>query len=290
MALDLEAALAAGPLICDGAMGTMLMASGVESRCPEELNLISPDVVRRIHVAYIEAGANVIEANSFGANRFKLAKVGMEESVVDINRMAATIAREAAGPGVLVAGDVGPLGELLEPLGTVSEADARAAFKEQTEALAAGGADLFIVETMFDLSEATIAVEAAASTGLPVVATMTFDAGGRTMMGVKPVVAARALRAAGATIVGANCGVGPGETLKAIEEMRGAVPEVWLAAQPNAGVPEVVAGKTAYSVSAQEMAEWAPRFVEAGVRLLGSCCGSSPEYTRAISKALGRAL
>ena len=268
-------------------MGTMLMASGVKARCPEELNLISPETVRAVHSAYVEAGANVVTTNSFGGSRHKLSKCDMVDMASEVNRAAARIAREAAGEETLVAGSIGPLGELLQPFGLIAEEGALAAFKEQAEALAEGGVDFFIVETMFDLTEATSAVRAAASTGLPVMATMTFDSGGRTMMGVSPKTAAQALREAGAAIVGANCGVGPDETLSAIEEMQQVGDGAWLAAQPNAGVPTLEEGKTVYSVGPDEMAKWAPRFLASGVRILGSCCGSSPEYTRAIVQAIG---
>lgn len=286
MARDLMVALANGTLVCDGAMGTMLMASGVECRCPEELNLISPETVRRVHAAYLAAGAGVLETNSFGGNRPKLAKAGASVSVLEINRAAARIARDAVGDSAFVAGSIGPLGEFLEPLGELTKEEAVAIFREQAEGLAEGGADFFVVETMYDLGEATAAVEGAAATGLPVAATMTFDTNGRTMMGVTPAQALTELRTAGAFAVGANCGVGPEETLRAIEEMHRAAPGVWLMAQPNAGVPAVEGGKTVYTVGAEEMASWSRRFLESGVKILGSCCGSSPDYTTAIARAI----
>lgn len=284
MALDLLAALAKGPLVCDGAMGTMLMASGVEARAPEEINLISPETVRKVHAAYVAVGADVITTNSFGGSRPKLAKAEMEELVEQANLAAAQIAREAAGDNVFVAGSIGPMGEFLEPLGTLSYDDAVSVFREQAEALARGGVDLFIVETMFDLNEARAALEGARSTGLPVICTMTFDTRGRTMMGVSPSQAVQTLREAGAVAVGANCGVGPDETLKTIGEMHRTDPEAWLAAQPNAGVPVVQGGRTVYNVTAGEMARFVRGFLEQGVRLMGSCCGSSPDYTRAIAR------
>ena len=278
--------LSTQPLVCDGAMGTMLMSSGVESRCPEELNLISPDTVRKVHAAYLAAGANIIETNSFGGNLPKMTKAGIPDQVEAVNRAAARIARDAAGDKVFVAGCIGPLGEFLEPLGELTREGATTIFRQQAEALAEGGVDFFIVETMYDLTEATAAVEGAAATGLPVVCTMTFDTNGRTMMGVSPAQALTDLRAAGAFAVGANCGVGPEETLKAIQEMHRAAPGAWLAAQPNAGIPSTEGGKTVYSVGAAEMASWASRFLESGVKILGSCCGSTPEYTRAIVNAI----
>ncbi len=286
MARDLLAALAKGPLVCDGAMGTMLMASGVESRCPEEINLISPETVRNVHAAYVAAGADVITTNSFGGNRAKLAKAEMAGQVAQVNLAAARLAREVAGDSVLVAGDLGPLGEFLEPLGELSHEQAVAIYREQAEALAEGGVDFFLIETMFDLGEARSAVEGAVAAGLPVACTMTFDTHGRTMMGVTPARALAELRGAGAVLVGANCGVGPEETLKSIEEMHRADPQAVLVAQPNAGVPSVEGGKTVYSTGAEEMAGFARGFLEAGVRLIGSCCGSSPDYTRAIVRAI----
>lgn len=286
MARDLIAALNRGPLVCDGAMGTMLMDSGVEARAPEEINLISPETVRRVHTAYVEAGADVITTNSFGGSRPKLAKAEMGDLAKQANLAAARIAREAAGETVFVAGSIGPTGEFLEPLGTLSYEDAVALFKEQAEALAKGGVDLFIVETMFDLNEAKAAVEGAASTGLPVICTMTFDTRGHTMMGVSPSQALDVLRSAGAVAVGANCGVGPDETLKIIEVMHRVDSDAWLVAQPNAGIPTVQGDKTVYNVSAEELAGFVPEFLEHGVRVIGSCCGSSPEYTRAIVRVV----
>lgn len=286
MTRDLLAALERGTLICDGAMGTMLMASGIPSRCPEELNLSSPDTVRAIHAAYVAARADIIETNSFGGSRLKLAKAGLPEKAWEANFAAARLAREVAGDGVLVAGSIGPLGEFLEPLGDLAYADAVSAFREQAEALAEGGADLFMVETMYDLSEARAAVEAAATTGKPVVATMSFDSGLRTMMGVSAESALAGLREAGAVLVGANCGVGPEEMLQVIQRMHRADAAVGLAAQPNAGVPAATADGLSYSVGPEEMAGFAKAFMESGVRILGSCCGSSPEHTRALVKAL----
>ncbi len=286
MVRDLLSALKRGPLVCDGAMGTMLMASGIDVRCPEEMNLISPETVRNVHAAYVAAGADVIETNSFGGSRSKLGKAEMEGSVAEVNRAAARLAREAAGEGLFVAGSVGPLGEFLEPLGTLSHDGAVGVFREQMAALAEGGVDLFLIETMYDLGEALAALEAAKLVGLPAICTMSFDTRLYTMMGVRPEQAVAELSAAGALAVGANCGVGPEETLQAIQQMHSAAPDVWLAAQPNAGVPSVEGGKTAYTVSAEGMAASVPGFLESGVRLMGSCCGSSPEYTRAIARVV----
>jgi 5-methyltetrahydrofolate--homocysteine methyltransferase len=267
-------------------MGTMLMASGVETRCPEEINLVSPEVVRTVHTAYVEAGADVIETNSFGGSRPKMGKATAGEIVVEANRAAARIAREVAGDSVLVAGSIGPMGEFLEPVGQVTYGQAVEIFWEQASALAEGGVDFFIVETMYDLSEARAAVEAAARTGRPVVSTMTFEPHGRTMMGVSPAAALAELRSAGAVVVGANCSVGPDDMLKTLEAMHREDGSAWLMAQPNAGLPRVEDGRTVYSVSPEEMVKYVSRFLQLGVRLVGSCCGSSPEYTRAIAEVV----
>jgi 5-methyltetrahydrofolate--homocysteine methyltransferase len=280
------AALERRVLVVDGAMGTMLMASGVETRCPEEINLVSPEVVRTVHTAYVEAGADVIETNSFGGSRPKMGKATAGEIVVEANRAAARIAREVAGDSVLVAGSIGPMGEFLEPVGQVTYGQAVEIFWEQASALAEGGVDFFIVETMYDLSEARAAVEAAARTGRPVVSTMTFEPHGRTMMGVSPAAAIAELRSAGAVVVGANCSVGPDDMLKTLEAMHREDGSAWLMAQPNAGLPRVEDGRTVYSVSPEEMVKYVSRFLQLGVRLVGSCCGSSPEYTRAIAEVV----
>lgn len=287
MARDILAALTGGVLVCDGAMGTMLLASGVEARCPEEMNILSPETVRNVHAAYLVAGADVVETNSFGGSRIKMEKAGAADLLARANLAAARIARKAAGQSALVAGSIGPLGELLEPFGDLTHEQAVSAFREQAELLAEGGVDFFLVETMYDLGEARAALEGVAGTGLPAICTMTFDTRLHTMMGVSPSQAVKELRAAGAIAVGANCGVGPDETLKAIEEMHRADPACRLVAQPNAGVPVAGGnGAAAYNVGAEEMAEAARAFVAQGVRLVGSCCGSTPDYTRAIVQAI----
>jgi 5-methyltetrahydrofolate--homocysteine methyltransferase len=286
LARDLLAALERRVLLVDGAMGTMLMASGVKARCPEEINLISPQSVQAVHAAYVEAGADVIETNSFGGSRPKMARSGAEEIVVEANQAAARIAREVAGDSVLVAGSIGPMGEFLEPVGPITYDRAVDIFWEQASALSEGGVDFFVVETMYDLNEARAAIQAAARTGLPVVCTMTFEPHGRTMMGVSPAAAVAEIRSAGAVVVGANCSVGPDQMLKTVESMHREDPSAWLMAQPNAGVPVVKGGRTVYSASPEGMAEYASRFLEMGVRMVGSCCGSSPEYTRAIARVV----
>jgi 5-methyltetrahydrofolate--homocysteine methyltransferase len=252
------------------------------------MNLVSPSTVRDLHAAYASAGAGVITTNSFGGSRTKLAKDGLAGMTAEINLAAARLAREGAGESRLVQGNIGPLGDLLEPLGDLPYERAVEIFREQAEALAEGGVDFFLVQTMFDLNEARAAIEATRRTGLPAVCTMTFDTGGRTMMGISPARAVAELRDAGAVAVGANCGVGPRETLEVLQEMHRTDPSAWLSARPNAGVPAVEGGKTLYNVTAEETAGFVPAFLEAGARTIGSCCGSSPEYTRAIAQALNQ--
>ncbi|MCL4458634.1 MAG: homocysteine S-methyltransferase family protein [Chloroflexi bacterium] len=275
-------------LICDGAMGTMLMSSGAHyDLCPEELNLTTPEVVRAVHRAYVEAGADIIETNSFGGNSVKLAVARMFEKRREVNLAAACLAKEVAGDSVLVAGSIGPLGKFLQPLGQVSYGQAVEAFREQAEALMKGGVDLFIIETMADLKEIKAAYQAVTEgTGLPAICTMTFDTGHRTMMGVSPAQAAQELCALGVPVIGANCGRGPEEFEAVLQEMKEACPQAILAVQPNAGLPKLVGDKVIYDASPEEMAEYARRFVALGVRVIGACCGSTPEHIRAIIEAV----
>ncbi|MFQ6059261.1 MAG: homocysteine S-methyltransferase family protein [Anaerolineae bacterium] len=274
-------------IFCDGAMGTMLQATGLLGRgCPEELNLTAPEAVLRVHAGYVEAGSDIILTNSFGGSRVKLAKRGLADKVREVNVAAARIAREAAGDRVLVAGSVGPLGELLQPLGRITPEEAADAFREHTLTLAEGGVDLFIIETMYDLAEIRIALEAAKETGLPVVCTMTFDTHYHTMMGVSPAQAVTSLYEWGADVIGANCGNGPAETEVAMRQMREACPEAVLIAQPNAGRPRRVGDQVVYDATPEEMAAYARKYVELGVKIVGACCGSTPEHIRAIVQAL----
>ena len=285
---DLLASLRRGPLLFDGASGTMLSATpGVRFHAPEEFLLRLPQRVLEIHQQYVEAGAQVIHTSTFGANRIKLARVGLEAQAVEMNRTAARLACEAAGDAIPVVGSIGPTGELLTPLGELTFERARDAFTEQATALAECGADALVVETMSDLREARAAIEGVrAATKLPVICTMTFDNRLRTMMGVTPRQAVASLLELGADVVGANCGVGPEATLRAIQEMRQARPDALLAAKPNAGVPRLVGDRTIYDIGPEVFAEYVPKFVEAGVRLIGACCGSTPDYTRSMAARL----
>lgn len=280
-------ALHGGVLVLDGAMGTTLQARGLMTGlCPEELNATNPDAIRAIYRSYVEAGADIIETNSFGGSRLRLAHSDLADRAYELNLAAARLAREVAGERVFVAGSIGPLAAILEPFGDVSGDEARDAFAEQAAALAAGGVDLILIETMYDLTELQAAVEGARTTGLPIICSMTFDRGGRTMMGVSPAQAVRTIQAwEGVVALGTNCGNGPEETEAAIREMLAAGPRLPLVAYPNAGLPELVGEQVHYRMGPEAMAEFARRFVDLGVRVVGSCCGSTPAHTRAIADA-----
>ncbi len=282
--------LARGPLLGDGAMGTMLYSKGVSyERCFEELNVSQPEVVQEIHRAYIAAGAELIETNTFGGNRYRLRQHGLEGEVRRFNRRAASIAREAreiSGKPVFVAGSVGPLGQNLAPIGKIKLAEVRYAFREQIDALLEGGVDLILIETMTDLAFARAAVQAArAACDLPVVAMMTFGEDGLTVDGHKPEIVAAALRDVGADVVGANCSVGPQGVLNVMAEMRGTDSGL-LAAMPNAGMPTHYDGRTFYIATPEYFATMTPAFVNAGVSLLGGCCGTTPAHISAMRAAL----
>ena len=271
-------------VVFDGAMGTMLYSKGVFiNQCYDELNVRSPDIVLAVHKAYVKAGAEVLETNSFGANRLKLAQYGLETQVAAINHAAARIAREAAGDRVLVAGAVGPLGVRLEPLGPTSLGEARTLFTEQMVALKEGGADLFILETFSDLTEIEEAIKAARDVdpAMPVVAQMTIGADCVTPYGAAVADVARTLDAAGADVIGLNCSVGPQTILDAIEKMVPATRRK-LSAQPNAGMPRDVGGRSMYMASPEYMASYARHLIQAGAKIVGGCCGTTPEHVHAI--------
>ncbi len=279
-----------GPIVCDGAMGTMLYAKGVPySHSFEDLNLSRPQLVKEVHLAYVKAGAEVLETNTFGGNRFRLAQFDLAEKVREINLAGARLAREVAGDELYVAGSVGPLGVPIEPLGPTSLEDAREAFREQIAALAEGGADVIIVETMMDIREARQALAAAREIcKLPVIVQMTVAEDGNTPEGNSPEDFTRQLDAWGADVIGINCSVGPAIVLDALERMA-AVTAKKLSAQPNAGLPQTIGGRTIYVCSPEYMAGYARRFIEAGARLVGGCCGTTPDHIRAI-KAAARSL
>jgi len=275
------------PLVCDGAMGTMLYERGVAlGRCYDELNVSMPQLVKEIHLGYVKAGADVIESNTFGANRFRLEKFGMGERVGELNLAGAQLAREACGDGLYVAGAVGPLGLRLEPLGSTSLREARAAFEAQIAALVEGGVDLILIETMMDVNEAHQALLAAREVSqLPVIVQMTVQDDGSTPTGTLPEDFARWLDEWGADLIGVNCSVGPAAVQETLERIA-SVTEKRLSAQPNAGMPRTVEGRNLYLCSPEYMASYARRFIQAGARLVGGCCGTTPEHIKAIKAAV----
>lgn len=273
-------------LVFDGAMGTMLQKHGLlGDGCPELLNIEQREGIINIHRMYVEAGADIIETNTFGGNRIKLAEFGLENQVYDLNAAAVQAAKEAGNAKTLVALSVGPTGKMMEPSGPLTFAEAYDVFKEQVTAGVEAGADIICIETMSDLGEARAAVLAAkdAAPDVPVICCMTFQPEGRTLMGTDPTTAVIVLQSLGADIVGANCSGGPEELRKVIEEMA-PVSKVPLLVQPNAGLPILEGNETIFPLSAAEMGEYAPQLVAAGASLVGSCCGSTPEFTTAIKE------
>ena len=289
MAGDLLARLKKSPVLCDGAMGTLLYAKGIFiNRCYDELNVSQPDLIRGLHHEYLQAGAEIIETNTFGGNSFRLARHGMENRVREINLAGARLGREAAKSfDVWVAGSVGPLGIRIEPLGKTSYEEARHAFREQIAALIEGGVDLLILETFGYLEELHQAMLAAREVNptIPVVAQVTIDEDGNCLDGSTPETFTPRLEEWGADVIGCNCSVGPVAMLDAIERVR-AVTSLPLSAQPNAGIPRSVEGRNIYLCSPEYMASYARKFVAAGVRLVGGCCGSTPEHIRVMKAAL----
>src|SRR5437899_5334454 len=274
-------------LVCDGAMGTMLYAKGVFiNKSFDALNLTEPDLVLGVHKEYVRAGADVIETNTFGANRIKLGSFGIADKLHAINEQAARIARQAAGDRAYVAGAIGPLGIRIEPWGKTGVDEARDYFREQAQALADGGVDLFILETFRDLNEMGAAIDAVrAVSDLPIVAQMTTEEDGNTLDGTPPEKFAPELERRGATLIGVNCAVGPAPMLDTIERMA-AVTKLKLTAQPNAGKPRDVEGRNIYLCSPEYMASYARRFILHNVRLVGGCCGTTPEHIRQIKMAV----
>jgi methionine synthase I (cobalamin-dependent) len=279
---------AGGILLADGATGTLLQSQGLEcGHAPETCLFDQPDQVRAMHRGYIRAGSELILTNTFGGTRFRLDGHGLADRVFEVNRLAATLAREEAGDEAWVVGDMGPTGRLLAPLGPLTAEEVSAACAEQAAGLAAGGADLLLIETMSDLGEARAAVEGARrAAGLPIFCTFSFDSHGRTMMGVRPAQAAREIGPLVAGI-GANCGADPAEFPEIVQAMRQAAPQAVLWAKPNAGLPRMLDdGSVAYDAAPEALAEIARRLVEAGAQIVGGCCGTTPAHVAAMAAVL----
>jgi len=279
-------------IIADGAWGTQLTERGLQpGECPESWVIHQPDAVRDVAAAYVAAGAQIVLTNSFGGSRFKLAKVGLADHVEEINRVATELSKDAAGERALVVASIGPTGEFMAPLGLVSEDEMVEVFAEQVRAMAAGGADGILLETMTDLGEIRAGVRAANENfDGPVVASMTFDRGVRgyaTMMGVRPDQAAQELQAAGADVVGSNCGHGIENMIEVIALMAPAT-DLPLWAKPNAGMPRLINGRTVFDETPAEMAAHFDALVQAGARIIGGCCGTTPDHIRALVEARER--
>ena len=275
-------------LVADGATGTMLQAAGLPTGTPGEAWILErPEEIIKLHRAYLEAGCQMILTTTFGGTRARLKAAGLDAQVTDINRRAAELARQAAGDEVYIAGDIGPTGEMMAPIGRLTYEAAVEVFAEQAQALAAGGVDFVYIETMSDLQEAKAAVEGAQQAcDLPVFCTFSFDTHGRTSMGVSPAQAAQAMAALGVPAVGANCGHAPEEVLDFLPHMRDAAPDAYLIAKPNAGLPRMVNRQVVYDATPDRMADLACRYVELGARIVGACCGSSPAHIAAIATAV----
>jgi len=289
MPADFVARLKTSPVLCDGAMGTLLYSKGIFiNRCYDELNVSQPDLIRDIHHEYLQAGAEVIETNTFGGNAFRLERHGLRDKVHDINFHGARLAKEAAKSfDAWVAGAVGPLGIRIEPLGKTSFQEARDAFREQIAALLEGGVDILILETFGYIDELHQAIHAAREVDprVPIVAQVTLDEESNCFDGSTPEIFAPRIEEWGADVIGCNCSVGPVPMLDSIERIRAAT-TLPLSAQPNAGVPRSVEGRNIYLCSPEYMASYARKFVTAGVRLVGGCCGTTPEHIRVMKSGL----
>ncbi len=275
-------------LLADGAMGTLLMAKGLEPGSPPEAwNVAHPQRIADVHRAYIAAGSQIILTNTFGGSRIKLARAGMGDRAAELNRAGAALALEAAAGNAFVAGDIGPSGEMMEPLGSLTYAEAVESYAEQAKALAASGVDLLWVETMMDLEEARAAVAGAKQAGdLPVFCSMSFGLGGRTIMGIGAAQALGALKPLGLAAFGANCGEGLDVMDAVVDQLLALALGIPLIAKPNAGLPRMAGDKAAYDVGPAEFSERIGALVKRGVRVVGACCGGSPEYIAAIARAI----
>lgn len=289
-----EALARRGRLVADGGMGTSLFEMGLEAGANSELwNVEHPDLVAKVHSGFIDAGADIILTNTFGATRVRLDADGIGDRVAELNEAGVAVARGAAARAsrdVLVAGSVGPTGELFEPLGTLTHARAVELFAEQVAALARAEVDAIWIETLSSTEELAAAVEAASRTGLPLVSTMSFDTHGRTMMGLPPAGLAAWWRQSGLmpTAVGANCGVGPADVVVAVDDLHAADPDVVIVAKANCGVPQMIDGTLWYPTSADDMSTYAELALDAGARIVGACCGSVPAHIAQIRMVLDR--
>ena len=285
-------ALAKATLASDGAMGTMLQARGLtDGGAPELWNVEKPEEIEAVLEAYAAAGANFITTNTFGGTSGRLAMHGLEDRLEELNKAGAAIARKVADrhPGCFVMGDIGPSGELMEPMGTLTPESGKELFAAQIKALVAGGVDAILIETMSDLGEVEAAVSAAqeVAPGMPIIVTLSFDNNLRPMMGVKPAMAVTHLASLGVRIIGANCGRGTDEMSQIAKELVGARPEgVFIITQSNAGLPKLQGDEFIYDGTPEEMARYAKEMKDLGVNIVGSCCGSSPAHTQAISAAI----
>ncbi|NIM92922.1 MAG: bifunctional homocysteine S-methyltransferase/methylenetetrahydrofolate reductase [Anaerolineales bacterium] len=278
-------------VLADGAMGTVLHASGLSlDTCFDETNITDPVRVAEVHQAYVDAGAQIIETNTFGANRYKLAAYGLEERLDEINAEAVAIAKAAIAQSereVLVAGSIGPLGVRIAPYGRIKLEQAFVAYREQAAALVDSGVDLLILETQYDLAEIQEAIRAVRSvTDLPIIATMTFTRDDRTLLGEGPEQVARSLVLSGADVIGANCSGGPSQLMRVLWRMRQAEPEAWYSIMPNAGWPERVSGRILYPANAAYFGDFAQALAGAGASIVGGCCGTTPEHIAAMRAAL----
>jgi 5-methyltetrahydrofolate--homocysteine methyltransferase len=280
-------------LLSDGAWGTILQEKGLKpGECPELWNISHRSIVRDIAESYLLAGSDIIETNSFGGNIFKLAQYGLDYRVSELNQAAAAISREVAGKEGHVAGSVGPTGKMLL-LGDVTENELYDAFTQQVTALENGGADIIIIETMSAIDEAILAVKAAReNTKCAVIITMTFSKNNsgefRTMMGVSPEEMVKSMKEAGAHVIGSNCGNGIEDMTGIVKSIKAADKNIPVIIQANAGIPELIDGKTMFRESPEIMASFVPELIKAGVNIIGGCCGTTPEHIREMGKALGR--
>lgn len=274
-------------LLADGASGTLLQSAGMPAGQSSEVWVIEqPGQVRTLHRSYIRAGSDLILTCTFGGTRFRLSGHGLAERVVEVNRRAAELARTEAGSDVFVAGDMGPTGKLLKPLGPLTTEEVTDAYAEQATGLAQGGADFLLIETMSDLSEAQAAIQGARRVAdLPIVCTFSFDTRGHTMMGINPVTVAEQI---GPLVegVGANCGRDPAEYAQFLQAMRSAAPDALLWAKPNAGLPQIIDDRAVYEATPACMGQIAVELCQAGAQVIGGCCGTTPDHIRAMAKAL----